>query len=139
MSVTKIEKVLYWMSTLIMLILMGWAIVGYHIYYERFEEIFLRMGYTPYIIYPLAYLKLVALIIIACNRWNDLKILAYVAFFVNVCIATEGHVRTGGTPWHAYLVLICIPISVFLSNKVRGKAKRNFFTFWPKSDSQMLS
>ena len=122
-----IERILYWLATLIMFALMGMAIFGYHAQHDVMAGFFKAFGYPTYIVYPLAYLKLTALIVILLNRWRNLKDIAYGAYFINMIAATAAHVLAGDNPVHAYAGLIAIPISYALSNRVRGEPKHEAF------------
>lgn len=120
-------KIIYWIATLLMFALMLWAIVNYHLQYEVMSGFFEKFGYPTYIVYPLAYLKLAALLAIATNRYRNLKDIAYGAYFINMVAATYAHLSAGDNPVHAYVGLVVIPISYILSNKVRGEPKRDAF------------
>lgn len=124
---TRAEKIIYWLATLLMFALMLLAIVNYHLQYETMSGFFAAFGYPPYIVYPLAYLKLAALIAIATNIYRNLKDIAYGAYFINMVAATYAHLLAGDNPVHAYVGLMVIPISYILSNRVRGQPKRDAF------------
>lgn len=124
-------KILYWIATLLMFALMLLAIVNYHLQYEGMSAFFTKFGYPTYIVYPLAYLKLGALLAIASNRYRNLKDIAYGAYFINMIAATYAHVSAGDNPVHAYVGLVVIPISYILSNTVRGEPKRDAFIVKP--------
>ena len=124
-------KILYWIATLLMFALMLLAIVNYHLQYEGMSAFFAKFGYPTYIVYPLAYLKLGALLAIVSNRYRNLKDIAYGAYFINMIAATYAHVSAGDNPVHAYVGLAVIPISYILSNKVRGEPKRDAFIVKP--------
>lgn len=132
MSATKFEKMLYWASTGLILLLMLAAVINYHLSYENMQENFTRYGYPTYIIYPLAYLKLIAVIIIVSNRYNNLKEMVYGAYFINMVLATAAHLSVGDTPYHAFVGLIMIPLSYYYSNKVRGRPEKTFL-IWKQS------
>ena len=131
-SATKFEKVLYWAATGLILFLMLAAIINYHISHENMEEIFTKYGYPTYIIYPLAYLKLIAVIIIVSNRYNNLKEMVYGAYFINMVAATAAHLSVGDIPYHAFVGLTMIPLSYYYSNKVRGHPE-NDLLIWKQS------
>lgn len=122
-----IEKIIYWMATIAMFGLMLMAIIGYHQNYETMSGFFKAFGYPTYIVYPLAYLKLVALLAILTNRYRNLKDIAYGAYFLNMIAATTAHLMAGHSPTHAYIGLVVIPVSYMLSNRVRGEPKRDAF------------
>jgi len=121
------EKIIYWIATMLMFALMALAIVGYHLNYDNFAGFFKAYGYPTYIIYPLAYLKLGALIAIATNMYRNLKDIAYGAYFINMLLATAAHIGNGEQPVHAYVGIVVIIVSYILSNRVRGEPKRDAF------------
>lgn len=124
-------KIIYWAATLLMFALMILAIVNYHLQYEAMAAAFTKFGYPAYIVYPLAYLKLAALLAIATNLYRNLKDIAYGAYFINMIAATYAHLSAGDNPVHAYVGLVVIPISYILSNKVRGEPQRDAFIIKP--------
>lgn len=121
------EKIIYWIATIAMFGLMLMAIIGYHQNYEAMSGFFKAFGYPTYIVYPLAYLKLGALLVILTNRYRNLKDIAYGAYFLNMIAATTAHLMAGHTPIHAYIGLIAIPVSYMLSNRVRGEPSKDAF------------
>jgi len=131
-----IEKIIYWISTFLMFALMLLAIVNYHIEYDTMSGFFKSFGYPTYIVYPLAYLKLAALIVVASNLYRNLKDIAYGAYFINMVAATYAHLSAGDNPVHAYIGLIVISVSYILSNRVRGEPKRDAFILKPYTKSQ---
>lgn len=122
-----LEKITYWVATVIMFALMLMAIISYHVDHDRMAGYFEYFGYPTYIVYPLAYLKLLALIAILTNYFRNLKDIAYGAYFMNMVAATVGHVMAGDQPIHAYVGLVVVPVSYILSNRVRGEPKRDAF------------
>ncbi len=127
MNASKTEKALYWFATTLALALMGWSVIMYHLRAEMAAGFFRDFGYPTYIVYPLAYLKLIAMLVILTNRYNNLKEIAYGAYYINMIVATAAHLIAGHNPWHAYVGLIVVPVSYYLSNKVRGRPSKDLF------------
>ena len=129
------KKVIYWLSTALILFLLSWAAVSYHIMYETQARFFEAFGYPTYLVYPLAYLKIIAILVIVSHRYNDLRDMAYAAYFFNMMLALVGHVVLGDFFGHALIGAILLIISYLLGNQVRGRPTRNFFGKWtePKS------
>jgi len=122
---TRTDKIIYWISTGYVLFAMMWSFVMYHVRHEFASAFFEMLGYPTYIVYPLAWLKLMAVIVILTNRYSDLKEWVYAAYFFNVLLATSGYINAGQLfPIHSYLALILLPVSYLYSNKVRGKPRR---------------
>ena len=128
----RAEKIIYWLATFLMFAIMGIAIVGYHLNYTMFAGFFEKFGYPAYIIYPLAYLKLAALVAILTNKYRNLKDIAYGAYFINMMFATAAHVVAGEQPVHAYIGIVVIIISYVLSNRVRGVPQQDAFILSPR-------
>ena len=127
MYANRVEKILYWIATSVLVILLSAAIITYHAMYDRQATFFEAFGYPTYLIYPLAYLKLVALLVILSHRYNDLRDMVYAAYFLNMIVALVGHVLYGDFYGHAVAGLIALPISYLLGNRVRGRPQRDFF------------
>ncbi len=132
-TATKTDKAIYWIATGYMLFLMMVSVVNYHLVHERMAGAFLSFGYPTYLVYPLAYLKLIGVIVIITNRYNNLKDWVYATYYINMILAFVAHFVAQNFFWHAALGLICVPISYIYSNKVRGRPSRDLFDFWPKA------
>jgi len=121
-----VKKIIYWAATGVMFYYMLYAAINYHLKHEVMSGFFKHFGYPEYVVYPLAYLKIAAFLVILSNRYNNLKEMAYGAYFINTLMATVAHLKAGHTPTHAYLLIVAIIVSYWLSNQVRGKPKRDF-------------
>ncbi len=126
----KLKVFAYWFSTAIVLFLLGFAAVTYHVIHEQQAGFFTAFGYPEYLVYPLAYLKIVAFLVIVTHRYNDLRDMVYAAYFLNMVLALVGHINYGDFYGHALVGLIALPISYLLGNQVRGIPKKNLFGRW---------
>jgi len=127
MIANKLQATVFWLATAYVLYLLGFAVWAYHAKHEMISAYFNSLGYPTYLVYPLAYLKLLAILIIVSHRYNDLRDMAYAAYFINMIMALVGHAAHGDTYLHAAIGGTCLAISYLLGNKVRGRPKRNFF------------
>lgn len=127
MSATIFEKIIYWIATLLVLALLLFAAQLYFLNHAAAAGFFELYGYPTYLVYPLATLKLAAVVVILANRWRNLKDIAYGAYFINMIMATVAHLQAGDNPVHAYVGLVAVPLSYILSNRVRGEPTRNAF------------
>lgn len=123
-------KIAYWVSTGLILFLLGWAAFSYIAIHETQAGFFEAFGYPTYLVYPLAALKFTAIVIIVTHRWNDLRDMAYAAYFLNMILALVGHIIFGDFFGHAVVGMIALPVSYLLGNRVRGMPKSNFFGRW---------
>ena len=124
------KKIAYWISTGIILFLLSWAAGSYVIIHETQAAFFSNFGYPTYIVYPLALLKLIAVIVIVTHKFNDLRDMVYSAYFFNMILALVGHIIYGDFFGHALVGLILLPVSYLLGNQVRGRPSGNFFGRW---------
>lgn len=124
------KKIAYWLATSILLFLLASAVVLYHFMYDKQAGFFEAFGYPIYLVYPLAYLKLIAIVVIVSHRYNDLRDMVYAAYFLNMIVALVGHIIYGDFFGHALVGLIMIPVSYLLGNQVRGRPQRDFFGRW---------
>lgn len=127
---TKLKKFSYWGSTGIIIFLLTWAAGSYHFIHDTQAGYFEAFGYPTYLIYPLAWLKIIAIFVIISHRYNDLRDMVYAAYFLNMSLALVGHVTYGDFFGHALVGLILLPISYLLGNQVRGRPDKNFFGKW---------
>ena len=118
---TKLQKSVYWISTGLILAAMSWSFVMYHLTIEGVPNFFEAYGYPGYVKYPLAYLKLIAIVVIVTNRYNNLKEMVYAAYFINLVMATVAHLIGGEDvpghhPWHAYVLFVALPICLLYTS-----------------------
>lgn len=132
---TTTKKIAYWLSTGIILFLLTWAAISYHVIHDTQAGFFEAFGYPTYIIYPLAWLKIVAILVIITHRYNDLRDMVYAAYFLNMILALVGHILYGDFFGHALVGLFLLPVSYLLGNQVRGRPKKNFFGRWTETNS----
>lgn len=126
----KFKKLAYWGSTGVILFLLAWAAGSYHFIHDTQAAYFAAFGYPTYLIYPLAWLKVIAVLVIVSHRYNDLRDMVYAAYFLNMILALVGHIVYGDFFAHALVGLILMPVSYLLGNQVRGKPSKNFFGRW---------
>ena len=126
----KLKKIAYWLSTAIVLFLLSWAVGSYIVIHDTQAAFFTAFGYPTYLVYPLAALKLIAVLVIVTHKFNDLRDMVYAAYFLNMIVALVGHIIFGDFFGHALVGLIMLPVSYLLGNQVRGMPKSNFFGRW---------
>ncbi|KXX69527.1 DoxX family protein [Flammeovirga sp. SJP92] len=89
----KTTKLLYRISTGLLTALMLMSATMYFAQYEMVSEVFTKLGYPTYIIYPLAIAKYLGLIAIWTNFSPKLKEWAYAGFFFDILLAMSAHVN----------------------------------------------
>jgi len=87
----KSKKALYWISTALMCGLFLFSAMMYFTQYEMVQGFFEHLGFPIWIIYPLATLKVLAVLAILTNQIKILSEWAYAGFFFDAVLATAAH------------------------------------------------
>jgi hypothetical protein len=115
----KTAKIIYWIATgLLCLMMLGSA--GMYIFnHQAVAEIFTKLGYPTYIVYPLAVAKILGVIAILSKQSKTLKEWAYAGFFFDFLLAASAHINVGdGEFIPAVAALILLSVSYFFDKKV---------------------
>lgn len=93
----KRDKIIYWVSTVLLCLLFFASAMMYLFIYERAHGFFVSLGFPTWLIYPLAALKILGVIAVISRFSGYLKELAYAGFFYDAILALAGHamVRDG--------------------------------------------
>ncbi|MFK7952453.1 MAG: DoxX family protein [Ekhidna sp.] len=117
------NKIIYWVSTGLLSLLMLFSASMYFIQTEDIKTIFSGLGYPPRIVIPLATLKILGLIAIISNKNKTLKEWAYFGFLIDFCLALEAHLSIkDGEHIGAVIALILLMISYTYNKKVYPSA-----------------
>ena len=114
----KRNKIIYWVATGLFAAFMLMNAVVYVVQNEMVSEMFTSLGYPDYIIYPLAFVKVLGIIAIVTRRSALLKEWAYAGFFFDFVLAAMGHLYVGDGGFVAPLVAIVI---LLVSRYYEGK------------------
>lgn len=107
-------KIIYWVATGLMCLLMLVSASFYVFGHEQVVPIFLSLGYPAYIIYPLAIAKILGVIAIITGRSRFLKEWAYAGFFFDFVLAASAHLNAGdGGYLTALVALVLLGVSRF--------------------------
>lgn len=116
----KIQKILYWITTIITCGIFAYSAFMYFSNTAAVESYFEALHYPSYIVIPLAIVKVLG---IAMVLWRGIPWLtewAYAGFFFDAVLAFSAHINADdGGYLFSLLVLIALPISYFLGKKVR--------------------
>lgn len=119
----KSLSITYWAATGLLCLLLVGSAANYVFNHAAVAELFPKLGYPAYLIYPLALAKLLAVAAILTNRSAVLREWAYAALFFNIILAFSAHVTSGvpGAP-APVLALVLLLISRALAGRVRPAA-----------------
>lgn len=112
------NKVLYYLSTGLLTLLMLFSAFNYFFNYEMIEGFFINLGYPTYLIYPLAIAKLLGLIAIWTKISPLLKEWAYAGFFYDTVLAFGAHYFVDGEIAFAAVGIALVVVSRYTEGKL---------------------
>ncbi|WP_340200887.1 DoxX family protein [Ascidiimonas sp. W6] len=111
-------RIIYFVSTGLLTALMLFSAGMEFFNHEEMVKEFVKLGYPPYIIYPLGVAKILGLIAILTKKSQTLKEWAYAGFFFDVLLAAAAHLYIGdGDFGGAVLGMLLILTSYFSEKK----------------------
>jgi hypothetical protein len=115
----KTTKIVYYAATGVLSLMMLGSAGLYIFNHVEVMEIFTRLGFPTYIIYPLAAAKILGLIAIWANVSRILKEWAYAGFFFNFVLALSAHLHAGdGEFGLAAAALLALVVSYVADKKM---------------------
>jgi hypothetical protein len=118
-NIMKINKIIYYVSTGLLTLLMLFSAGMYFFNHEEVAGMFTNFGYPTYIIYPYAVAKLLGLSAIWFIGNKTLKEWAYAGFFFGITLAFFAHVMIGdGEQMGALMGIIFLGVSYVYSKKI---------------------
>lgn len=118
--VPMVKKIIYWVSTAMLTLVMCFSIYNYFFNNDLIVGFFENMGYPTYLIYPLAVAKILGLVAIWGNFSKWLKEWGYAGFFFNTLLAFFAHYMVNdGEHMGAAIAFIVVLASYFTGKVVR--------------------
>ena len=119
----KRNRIIYWITTGALSLMMLMSAGMYFVKTPEVVDIFVSLGYNGRIVIPLAFLKIIGIIVIWTNLSKTLKEWAYFGFLLDFILALEGHlaVQDGGH-LTAVIALILWSFSYVYNKKVYNEA-----------------
>lgn len=119
---TKTNKVIYLIATGLLTLMMLMSVGMYFSKHADVSEVFAKLGFPSYLIYPLAIAKILGLVAIWTDKIKALKEWAYAGFFFNFILAIAAHIMINdGEHLPAIAALVLLLISYMYSKKLLGK------------------
>jgi hypothetical protein len=115
----KSQKYIYWASTGLLTVLMLFSVGMYILNHAEVSELFTKLGYPSYIVYPLAAAKLLGLLAIWTKQSKTLIEWAYAGFFFDTVLAFFAHVMIGDGEFPpALLAMVLVLVSYIYYKKL---------------------
>ena len=117
----KRNKIIYYAATGLLTVLIVMSVGSYIFDHETIAGVFIQMKYPAYLVYPLAFAKILGLIAIWTKKSAMLKEWAYAGFFFNFSLAFGAHVGVddGQFPG-AIIATVLLAVSYIYDKKVYG-------------------
>jgi len=118
---TKTTKIIYWVATGLLTLMMLMSVYMYLFNHAEVSELFTKLGYPAYIVYPLAIAKLLGLLALWSKKCNEMREWAYAGFFFDFVLAAAAHMMIkDGEHLPALVALVILLVSYFYSKKLYG-------------------
>ena len=115
----KRNKIIYWIATGMITALMLMSAGMYVFNHAEVSEVFIKLGFPTYIIYPLALAKVLGLAAIWSKRTKALKEWAYAGFFFDFVLALAAHLAINdGEFILAAVAIVLLFVSYFYGKKL---------------------
>ena len=119
----KTNKIIYWIATGFLCILMIFSATMYITKHEMSAGFFEALHFPTWLVYPLAVAKILGVIAILSKKSNLLKEWAYAGMFFDMVLAFTAHIMAAdGAQGAAALGLIALVVSRFYDSKIYGSA-----------------
>ena len=123
----QLPKLIYWFSTILLSLLLLFSASMYLFNHADVVVAFETLGYPSYLIYPMAFAKILAVTAIISSKVKFLKQLAYAGVFFNLLLAFIAHVAIGdGAGMLAFIGLFLLGTS-FVFDKILKPKHRSAF------------
>jgi DoxX-like family len=114
----KTQKIVYWIATGLLCALMLISAGVYIIHNHEVSEIFTHLGYPTYVIYPLAFAKILGVIAITTKKSRTLKEWAYAGFFYDFVLAFTAHFNAGESVLISGFAIGLLAVSYFVGKRL---------------------
>lgn len=115
----KTQKIIYYATTGLLSLLMIFSAGLYFFNHAAVADIFTKLGFPTYIIYPLAIAKILGLIAIWTKYSKSLTEWAYAGFFFDFVLALSAHLNAGDGEWiPAAVALILLASSYYFGKRL---------------------
>ena len=90
---------------------------------EMINEAFANFGYPSYLVYPLVFLKIAAIIVLLTQKQNFIKYLAYAGLFFEFILAFFAHIMIGDGGQMTAIVAMILLLTSYIYNTKRLELK----------------
>jgi len=121
----KTTKILYWVSTGLLSALLLMSAGMYVFNHAEIVAMFTSFGYPVYIIYPLAFAKISAVLVLLSQKQSAIKEWAYAALFFDFILAFFAHIMIGDGEQMVAVIAMILLIASYISGKKLFNLKKS--------------
>lgn len=121
----NIDKIIYWISTGVMLAIFTFSAGMYIVNYEMICNYFPQLGFPSWVVAPLAGAKILGIIAILTKKSQMLKEWAYAGFFFDAVLAATAHLTADDG---AYRLAVVAIVATIVSRIYDGRVFVNAIT-----------
>lgn len=115
----KRDKIIYWVATGLLSAMMLMSAGMYLFNTAEIKSLFISFGYPDYIVYPLAFAKLLGLVAILTKKSKTLYEWAYAGFFFDFVLAFFAHWNVqDGEHMGAVIALVLLSVSYIFGRRI---------------------
>jgi len=119
----KTNKIIYWTTTGLLSIILLMSAGMYVFKNEMIREAFTNFGYPTYLIYPLVFLKIAAVVVLLTQKQNFIKYLAYAGLFFEIILAFFAHIMIKDGEQITAVIAMVLLIASYIYNQKRLETK----------------
>ena len=114
----KTQKIIFWVSSGLFSAMMLLSVGMYIFNHEEIVATFEKLGFDPFVVYPLAAAKALGVVAILTRKVDWLKEWAYAGFFFNLLLAMGAHIKINdGEFFGAAMAMVLLLVSYFVQKK----------------------
>jgi DoxX-like protein len=115
----KTHKIIYWSATALLSAILLFSAGMYILKNEMIHQAFTNFGYPTYLIYPLVFIKIAAVIILLTPNKSFIKSLVYAGLFFEFILAFFAHIMVkDGELFTALLAFVFLITSYVFGEKL---------------------
>ena len=113
----KKNKIIYWSTTSLLSVILLLSAGMYIFKNEMIKQVFTSFGYPTYLIYPLVFLKIAAVIVLLTQKRSFLKNLVYAGLFFELILAFFAHIMVKDGEQLTALIAFAFLIASYVYSK----------------------
>ena len=121
----KKTKILYWASPGLLSAILLMSAGMYVFNHAEIVAMFKAFGYPVYIIYPLAFAKISAVVVLLSQRQSAIKEWAYAALFFDFILAFFAHIMIGDGEQMGAVIAVALLITSYISGRKLFNLKKS--------------